>query len=164
MTAQIIHLRSKRPASIPQNRSAVREPLAREENGRRTVLFQFDSQEYEARFDGADLEWIRFTAYRIQNGKRVRCTITSRRRDPSPELEAAAFAALARPASETRPMWEVDAATLSAVQSVERVKRISNSIGQKIKAGDVPPDFMVEFGEWAHTALDALPPWESESA
>lgn len=162
MSAQIIHLR--KPASIPQNRGAVREPVAREENGRRKVLFRFDGQEYEALFDGTDLEWIRFTSYRIQNGKRVRCSITNRRSDPSPELKAAAFAALAKPANETRQMWEVDAATLSAVRLVERVKRISNSIGQHIKAGDVPPDLMMEFGEWARTALDALPPLESEFA
>jgi hypothetical protein len=32
----------------------------------------------------------------------------------------------------------VDAATINAVKLVERVKRISNSIGQHIKAGDCP--------------------------
>lgn len=158
MSAQIIQFGGM---SVARNRTAVPdEPIVPR---RKVVVFQFEGQEYEARFIDSELYWIRKTAYRIQNGKRVRCSATTKR-DPSPELDAAARAAFAKPANETRHMGEVDAATVNAVKLVERVKRISNSIGQHIKAGDVPPDLMMEFGEWARTALDALPPWESEFA
>lgn len=157
MSAEIIQFGG--PGVARKMTAVVDKPIA-PRRGR--VVFQFKGQEYEASFIDSDLYWIRKTAYRIQNGKRVRCSATTRKSDPSPQLVAAARAALAKPAGETRHMGEVDAATLRAVKLVERIKRISTSIGQHIKAGDVPGDLMMELGEWAHTALDALPPLESK--
>ena len=172
MTAQVLRFPSppslfgNRPADIPAaDSSDEREPITRQERlPRGKVLFQFEGQEYEALFIDGGLQWIRTTSYRIQNGKRVRCSMTRRHDVPSPQLEAAALAALANPAPETAPLGVVDAVTLDAVERAETIKKAVNRMAQQIKAGKVPADVTARFGIWALAALATLPPSESKSA